>query len=608
MTWEPVLETVLDIVYRPLKEEGIRWCILGSVASALQGCRVRPGDIDFLAFEPAGVYRFAELLTDYMPPRCGEPVGAERWCSSVEKPVSVGPDSYGFVWHFARWFIDGFKVEVAHIAAPEDFPTSRDGAGIWEAGPEVWPHLRQVPFGGYSLPVMPLEIQLQTNLGRGLADRAGEIVTIFARRGYDAVLLQRSLIRAHREVFERLLRREAAGRLLRHLERLCSEIGPRPVGSPENHAAAAYVRDAFEGLGLRVEVQEFPCPLWEEGETLLEIKGDRLAVMANPWSPPCDVEAPAVALGTLAELQAAELVGRVGILYGNLAKGHGFGARSAFYFPEEHQQVVRLLEEKRPAALIFVSALLDSAERLMRDWQFPIPSVTVSPKVGLKLLQRCAESLHLRVAGRSTPSHFANVVAHKDGPGPERILLLAHLDTQAGTPGACDNASGVAVLLALAERFAAQELPVGLEWLIVNGEECGGLGDAEYLCRRGDTLGEVLVAINVDGVGGYVGTNSLAVMGGSPALEETISALKGKYPGVVRVEPWYESDHTAFLFRGVPCVAMSSTGMVNNIHLPGDTMEWISPARLEEAVRLIADIVEGLQGRSPGWCRPAGQG
>jgi aminopeptidase YwaD len=603
MAWEPVLETVLDTVYQPLKGEGIRWCILGSVASALQGCQVQPGDVDFLAFEPAGVYRFVELLADYMPSRCEEPVGAERWCSSVENPVSVGPDPYGFVWHFARWFIDGFKVEIAHIAAPEGFPTSRDGAGIWEAGSEGWPHLRRVPFAGYSLPVMPLEVQLQTNLERGLADRAGEIVAILARRGYDADLLQRSLSRAHGEMFARLLRQEVQGGLLRHLEHLCTEVGPRPVGSPANHAAATYVQKAFEDLDLWVEVQAFPCPLWEEAETLLEVNGDRLAVMANPWSPSCDVRAPAVALGTLAELQAAELAGRIGILYGDLTKGHGFGARSAFYFPEEHREVVRLLEEKRPAALIFASALLGSAERLMRDWQFAVPSVTVAPEVGLKLLQRGGESLHLRIEGRSSPSHFANVVAQKSDSGPDRILLLAHLDTQAGTPGACDNASGVTVLLALAERFAARELPVGLEWLIVNGEECGGLGDAEYLRRRSDTLGDVLVAINVDGVGSYVGTNSLAVMGASPALEETVWTLKAKYPGVVRVEPWYESDHTAFFFQGVPCIALTSAGMVNNNHLPGDTQEWISPARLEEAVCLIADMVEGLQERSPAWCR-----
>ena len=139
---------------------------------------------------------------------------------------------------------------------------------------------------------------------------------------------------------------------MKHLEYLCVAIGPRPLGSKANQAAADYVQRAFEAAGLAVETQEFPCPLWEEVETHLEVGGERLTAFANTWSPPCDVTVPAVALGTVAELEAAELTGRIGILYGDLTKGHGYGARGAYYFPEEHQQIVRLLEAKRPAALL----------------------------------------------------------------------------------------------------------------------------------------------------------------------------------------------------------------------------------------------------------------
>ncbi|MBU1880249.1 MAG: hypothetical protein KJ734_14980, partial [Chloroflexi bacterium] len=95
---------------------------------------------------------------------------------------------------------------------------------------------------------------------------------------------------------------------------------------------------------------------------------------------------------------------------------------------------------------------------------------------------------------------------------------------------------------------------------------------------------------------------SITVMGGSQALHNQIAAVKQRYPGVVRVEPWYESDHTAFFFQGVPCIPITSVG-VHNGHLPGDTVEWISPTKLDEAVSLVADMVESLQGRSPAWSR-----
>ncbi len=389
---------------------------------------------------------------------------------------------------------------------------------------------------------------------------------------------------------------------MKHLEYLCVQIGPRPLGSPANQAAADYVRRAFEAAGLAVERQEFPCPLWEEVETRLEVAGERLTAFANTWSPACDVTAPAVALGTVEELEAADLAGRIGILYADLTKGHGIGARSAFYFPEEHQSLVRLLEDKRPAALVAVGPTPGCPERLIRDWEFPIPSATVLPEVGRALLQRENPVVRLRIESRQTPGQFANVVARKAGQNHGRIVLLAHLDTQADTPGACDNGSGVAVLLALAEQFARQALATGLEWLVVNGEEVGGVGDAAYLHQRGDEMGQILVAINVDGVGQWASAASIAVMGGAPALHDQVAAIKGRYPGVVRVEPWYESDHTAFFFQGVPCIPITSVG-VNNVHLPDDAVEWISPAKLDEAVSLIADIVESLQDKSPAWCR-----
>jgi len=190
---------------------------------------------------------------------------------------------------------------------------------------------------------------------------------------------------------------------MKHLERLCVGIGPRPVGSKGNQAAADYIRRAFEATGLEVEMQEFLCPLWEKIETQLEVGGEKLPAFANTWSPSCDVVAPAVALGTVAELEAAELADRVGVLYGDLTKGHGIGPRSAFYFPEEHQKIVRLLEEKGPAALLAVNPQVGNLERLICDWEFPIPSVTVPAEAGLTLLRHSDRPLHLRIESSQVP-------------------------------------------------------------------------------------------------------------------------------------------------------------------------------------------------------------
>ena len=56
------------------------------------------------------------------------------WSAALER-------LYAFVWHFARTYIAGCRVEVAHLVPPEGFPTSSEGAGIWEAGQEIWPRV-----------------------------------------------------------------------------------------------------------------------------------------------------------------------------------------------------------------------------------------------------------------------------------------------------------------------------------------------------------------------------------------------------------------------------------------------------------------------------------
>lgn len=147
-----------------------------------------------LTADADGVTRFARLLADTLPPTCAHPPGHDLWWSSQALPVAADePDPAGFQWHFARIVLDGFKVEIAHIAPPRSLAGSGDGGGIWEAGPEIWPYVRTVPFAGYQVPVVPLEIQLKTALDRGQEDRVGEIRRTLSENGCNVTLLRKSL-------------------------------------------------------------------------------------------------------------------------------------------------------------------------------------------------------------------------------------------------------------------------------------------------------------------------------------------------------------------------------------------------------------------------------
>lgn len=391
--------------------------------------------------------------------------------------------------------------------------------------------------------------------------------------------------------------------LTRHLARLSREIGPRPNGSPGNHAAAAYIQGLFEQYGLEVERQEYACPAWECDETILEFDGAPLEAAANAFSPPCDLSAPLAPIGSLEQLEAARLEGRIAVLYGDLARAP-LAAKAWFLKDERDERIVALLEEKAPPALITVQASGAELPRLIEDADLAIPSATVPARAGLALIRKPALPARLRIASRRSEGHSCNLVGRKPGASPAWLVLCAHYDTMIDTPGALDNASGVSVLLALASLLGRKELRLGLELVAFSGEEYLPMGDVEYARRAGERFNDIEAAINADGVGQWLGSTSMALIAGSQPFHERLVELKKQYPGVVWVPPWPESNHSTYSFRGVPSLAFSTAGGLRLEHRRDDTLEWLSPARLAELVALIREIVESLQQAPPGWTRP----
>jgi Iap family predicted aminopeptidase len=107
-------------------------------------------------------------------------------------------------------------------------------------------------------------------------------------------------------------------------------------------------------------------------------------------------------------------------------------------------------------------------------------------------------------------------------------------------------------------------------------------------------------------VGQHLGANSIAIFASSSAFQERVAELVTRYPGVAWVDPWPESNHSTFAWRGVPSLAFSSVGRIRLDHLRADSVEWVSPAKLEEAVWLVIAIVESLQDRPLEWTRETG--
>lgn len=395
--------------------------------------------------------------------------------------------------------------------------------------------------------------------------------------------------------------------LTRHLYKLTVEIGCRPIGSPANEAAAETIRDAFRGLGLAVEEQPYPCTGWDcrgawlslGDETLRLRSGQALPVEANAFSPACDVTAMAVPASTLDELAAADLRGKIALLHGELV-AEPLAAKSWFLRGERDDAIIAALEAKRPAALLAPPPPTPQYEQFTADWELEIPAATAPVAVIERILAQPGP-LHLRLECTKYPATARNIVARKPASRPanapaKKVALMAHFDTRVNTPGALDNAGGVAVLLALAEALRETALPFDLEFIAFDGEEYLPMGDDEYVRRAGEaSFADITLAINMDGAGYIGGRNTVAAFNLAPELAGRIEAIVARAPTVQWVEPWPQSNHSTFAFRGVPALAFSSAGAFNLAHFPADAMDKVSAAQLAEVVDVVRGIVMGLR-------------
>ena len=96
-----------------------------------------------------------------------------------------------------------------------------------------------------------------------------------------------------------------------------------------------------------------------------------------------------------------------------------------------------------------------------------------------------------------------NVVASRPGSGPGVLLLGAHYDTVPGTVGADDNASGLAVSLAVARSLQSCALGGELRFVSFDEEEKGLVGSRAYVggLRDAGRAVDVLGMFNLDMMG-----------------------------------------------------------------------------------------------------------
>jgi aminopeptidase YwaD len=387
-------------------------------------------------------------------------------------------------------------------------------------------------------------------------------------------------------------------RVSAHLAELTRSPNGRPVGSAANHAAESYIASVLAEAGYEVERQSFDCVDWRLDEVGLWIDGRPQPVIANPYSPPCDVTTPVVAVESLAELEAAELEGRIAVLHGELTHTPLFPRNYPFFTVAEHQRIADLLEQKGPQAVITVSPMAGNLAPIIEDGDFTLPSLTVPAGVGPLLLAAEAPVV-VRVRSTAQPGVAANVIGRRAAPDRAKIVLCAHFDTKPGTPGALDNAAGVAAVLTLAERLAALRPSTNLEIVAFNGEDhYAAPGEVAYINGCGSEFGRISLVVNIDGVGLKGQPSTLAFFN---CPEDWIGQTRtemAQWPQIEESAPWPEGDHSIFAMQNVPCVALTSGGihaLIDDIiHTSNDTLDRVAPGQIATVVEFLTALLTRL--------------
>jgi hypothetical protein len=164
-------------------------------------------------------------------------------------------------------------------------------------------------------------------------------------------------------------------------------------------------------------------------------------------------------------------------------------------------------------------------------------------------------------------------------------------------PGADDNASGTAVVMALARAFAAAGgTPRTLVFAAFSGEELGLLGSAEYVRRPAVPLDKTVLMANLDMVGRlrdgrlYIG----GIDSGTGLRDVVTEATRGLSLSLeLPASPIGPSDHTSFYVAGSP-VLFFFTGVHTDYHRPSDTWDRVNAQGLATVGAVVARVVSAV--------------
>lgn len=391
-----------------------------------------------------------------------------------------------------------------------------------------------------------------------------------------------------------------------YLAQLVTRYPHRSVGSVGNINAVDFFAEKSRESGCEIIRQEFNCIDWNSGDVFLSTEESELfQALPSPWSLGCNCLGELVAVDKLSGLKKGVLKEKILLLHGDIAAEQLMPKNFVFYNPAEHQEIIKLLEEKHPAAIITATGKNPELAGalypfpLFEDGDFNIPSVYMTEEEGIRLLNQKGKRIHLRFDAERIPSKGSNIIARKGNPENKKIVLTAHIDTKPNTPGALDNASSVVIMLIIMMILRDYKPDYCLEFVAMNGEDhYAASGEMKYLSENMANPEKVLLNINMDGVGFRGVKTGYTIWGGNDyILKQLLDTFAGQ-KNFTAIDPWYQGDHMLFVMQGIPALTFTSENLrfilAEIAHTEKDTIDKIDLAKLEEVANHLSAALKKI--------------
>jgi len=375
----------------------------------------------------------------------------------------------------------------------------------------------------------------------------------------------------------------------------------RPVGTDANKMVCGLFKVEADKARFDTISIPFECLTWEKFPSSVTYGSVKTEIFPGPFSKPFSGKGKLVKVRTVEELKNTDITNKIALLHGELSSEPLMPKDFPFYYPENHKAIIEILENSSPKAIIALTPKhpmcgLDPYP-LFEDGNFDIPSAYMRLSDGKALLAFSGE-VSLEIASRIRKAGSEQLIASRiTGRNKGKIVVSSHMDTKYGTPGAIDNASGVIVLSTIMRLLINYSGDYDIDFVPFNGEEYFGVkGQLAYLDHIKKRQDNVKLVINIDAPGHVDSKTALSTYNFNSEMQDWIDSRTAGNGLLSKGEEWYAGDHSMFAFQGIPCIAVTSSNLMEAVlditHTPNDTTENINLEILEETAGFLTQLIE----------------